>query len=49
MKNDGEFPAVREMIELDGRVRELSRRTPLALSYTLPPAFKPLGGIVGKG
>jgi SynChlorMet cassette radical SAM/SPASM protein ScmF len=49
MQNDGEFPAVREMIELDGRVQELSCRTPLALSYTLPPAFKPLGGIAGKG
>jgi SynChlorMet cassette radical SAM/SPASM protein ScmF len=49
MQDDGEFPAIRDLIELDGRVQELSRRTPLALSYTLPPAFKPLGGIAGKG
>jgi SynChlorMet cassette radical SAM/SPASM protein ScmF len=45
--DDGEFPEIRDLIELDGLVRELSRRTPLALSYTLPPAFKPLGGFLG--
>jgi len=49
LRDDGEFPAIRDLIELDGRVRGLSRATPLALAYTLPPAFKPLGGIVGKG
>ena len=49
LQDDGEFPEIRDLIELDGIVRELSRRTPLALSYTLPPAFKPLGGIAGKG
>jgi len=49
MHDDGEFPAVRDLIELGSRVRELSRTTPLALAYTLPPAFKPLGGIAGKG
>lgn len=49
MQGDGEFPAIRDLIELDGLVRELSRKTPLVLSYTLPPAFKPLGGIAGSG
>lgn len=49
LKDDGEFPDVRDLIDLDNRVRELSHRTPLALSYTLPPAFKPLGGIAGRG
>jgi SynChlorMet cassette radical SAM/SPASM protein ScmF len=49
LQDDGEFPEIRDLIELDGIVRELSRRTPLALSYTLPPAFKPLGGIAGRG
>ena len=49
LQDDGEFPEILDLIELDGIVRELSRRTPLALSYTLPPAFKPLGGIAGRG
>lgn len=49
LQDDGEFPEILDLIELDGIVRELSRRTPLALSYTLPPAFKPLGGVVGRG
>jgi SynChlorMet cassette radical SAM/SPASM protein ScmF len=49
MQDDGEFPEIRDLIELDARVLELSRRTPLALGYTLPPAFKPLGGIAGRG
>lgn len=47
LKDDGEFPEILDLIELDGIVRELSRRTPLALSYTLPHAFKPLGGFLG--
>jgi len=47
LQGDGEFPEIRDLIELDGIVRELSRTTPLALSYTLPPAFKPLGGFLG--
>ena len=47
LQDDGEFPEIRELIELEDRVRELSRRTPLALSYTLPHAFKPLGGFLG--
>jgi SynChlorMet cassette radical SAM/SPASM protein ScmF len=49
MLDDGEFPEICDLIELDGFVQELSRTTPLALSYTLPPAFKPLGGIAGRG
>ena len=48
MQDDGEFPELRELIELDGLVREMSRRTPLALRFTLPPAFKPLGGFLGN-
>ena len=48
LQADGEFPEIRELIELDGIVRELSRGTPLALSYTLPHAFKPLGGFLGS-
>jgi SynChlorMet cassette radical SAM/SPASM protein ScmF len=47
LQDDGEFPAIRDLIELDRRVQELSRRTPLALNYTLPHAFKPLGGFLG--
>lgn len=47
LQDDGEFPEIGELIELEERVRELSRGTPLALSYTLPHAFKPLGGFLG--
>lgn len=49
LQDDGEFPSIRDLIELDRLVRQLSRTTPLVLSYTLPPAFKPLGGIAGGG